>query len=121
MLSGFITGTWNLTDTGPGVGGFCVVPGSHKSSFRIPKRIHEAHQDSPWVKIVEAPAGSLTLFTEALTPRHGPLERRLRAPDVALQILRVQHELGHDPGHTARRHRTHAPASVSFSRDPASR
>ena len=69
MSSGFVTGSWNLNDTGPGTGGFCVVPGSHKANFRIPKHIHEAHQDSPWVKIVEAPAGSLTLFTEALT--HG--------------------------------------------------
>ncbi len=69
MLSGFVTGAWNLRDTGPGVGGFCVIPGSHKSSFRIPERIYDAHQDSRYVKIVEAPAGSLTLFTEALT--HG--------------------------------------------------
>ncbi len=69
MTAGFMVGAWNLRDTGPGIGGFCVVPGSHKSTFRIPKRIHEAHQDSPHVKIVEAPAGSLTVFTEALT--HG--------------------------------------------------
>ena len=42
MLSGFVTGAWNLRDTGPGVGGFCVIPGSHKSSFRIPERIYDA-------------------------------------------------------------------------------
>ncbi len=69
MPSGFATGAWNLRDTGPGVGGFCCIPGSHKSSFRIPQHIHEAHQDSSWVEILAAPAGSLTLFTEALT--HG--------------------------------------------------
>lgn len=69
MFAGFMVGAWNLRDTGPSVGGFCCIPGSHKSAYRIPQRIHEAHQDCPWVKIVDAPAGSLTVFTEALT--HG--------------------------------------------------
>ncbi len=69
MLQGFTVGAWNLRDTGPEVGGFCCIPGSHKSGFRIPRGIHQAHQDSPWVKIVKAKAGSLTVFTEALT--HG--------------------------------------------------
>ena len=69
MPSGFVTGAWNLRDTGPDVGGFCCIPGSHKSNFRIPQCIRETHQDSAWVNIVEAPAGSLTLFSEALT--HG--------------------------------------------------
>ena len=69
MSAGFAVAAWNLRDTGPDVGGFCCIPGSHKSSYRIPRGIHEAHEDSPWVKILEAPAGSLTVFTEALT--HG--------------------------------------------------
>ena len=69
IVAGFMVGAWNLRDTGPGIGGFCCIPGSHKSAFRIPRRIHEAHQDDPAVKILEAPAGSLTVFTEALT--HG--------------------------------------------------
>ncbi|MCY3810461.1 MAG: phytanoyl-CoA dioxygenase family protein [Gammaproteobacteria bacterium] len=69
MMAGFMVGAWNLRDTGPDVGGFCCIPGSHKSSYRIPRGIHAAHQDSPWVRIVEAPAGSLLVFTEALT--HG--------------------------------------------------
>ena len=63
MVAGFMVGAWNLRDTGPGIGGFCCIPGSHKSGFRIPKGIHEAHQDSPWVKIIEAPAGSLTVYS----------------------------------------------------------
>ena len=71
---------WNLADTGPGKGGFCCIPGSHKSNYRIPQSIRGAHQDGPWTKIIEAPAGSVTLFTEALI--HGtarweaPYERR---------------------------------------------
>lgn len=69
MLMGFMVGAWNLRDTGPGIGGFCCIPGSHKSSFRIPPRFLEQHQDADCVKILEAPAGSLTVFTESLT--HG--------------------------------------------------
>ena len=77
---GFMVAAWNLADTGPGKGGFCCIPGSHKSNYRIPQSIRGAHQDGPWTKIIEAPAGSVTLFTEALI--HGtarweaPYERR---------------------------------------------
>ena len=69
VSAGFMVAAWNLADTGPGIGGFCCIPGSHKSRFRIPKTIHEQHQDGPWTQLVKAPAGSVTLFTEALT--HG--------------------------------------------------
>ena len=69
MSAGFMVAAWNLRDTGPDVGGFCCVPGSHKSAFRMPEHLRKTHQDGEWVKILKAPAGSLTVFTEALT--HG--------------------------------------------------
>lgn len=69
IYNGFIVITWNLADAGPGLGGFCCIPGSHKSNYKLPQQIDEAHQDSPWVIIPEAPAGSVVMFTEALT--HG--------------------------------------------------
>lgn len=80
IYNGFIVVTWNLADTGPGLGGFCCIPGSHKSNFKLPQQIDEAPEDLPCVIIPEAPAGSVILFTEALT--HGtaaweaPHERR---------------------------------------------
>ncbi len=69
LHTGFVVVSWNLTDAGPGHGGFCCVPGSHKSVFRIPEHIEEAHEDSDQVILPPAPAGSVTLFTEAIT--HG--------------------------------------------------
>lgn len=69
IYNGFVVVTWCLTDTGPGKGGFCCIPGSHKSNYILPAQIDEAPEDAPNVIIPEAPAGSAILFTEALT--HG--------------------------------------------------
>lgn len=69
IYNGFVVVTWCLTDSGPGKGGFCCIPGSHKSNYRLPAQISEAPQESPCVILPEAPAGSAILFTEALT--HG--------------------------------------------------
>ncbi len=69
IVDGFMVATWNLTDTGPDQGGFYCIPGSHKSNYRVPASIFNAPQDSPHVVIPVAPAGSVILFTEALT--HG--------------------------------------------------
>lgn len=67
--NGFVVVTWNLADTGPDYGGFCCIPGSHKSNFRLPKQIADSPETAPSVVIPNAPAGSAILFTEALT--HG--------------------------------------------------
>ena len=69
IYNGFVVVTWCLSDSGPGMGGFCCIPGSHKSNFRLPRQIDEAPEETPCVIIPEAPAGSAILFTEALT--HG--------------------------------------------------
>ena len=69
ILNGFVVVTYNLADTGPEHGGFCCIPGSHKSNFKLPRQIAEAPEDAPAVIIPNAPAGSAILFTEALT--HG--------------------------------------------------
>ena len=42
IYEGFAVAAWNLTDCGPGCGGFWCIPGSHKSHFKLPRRIHEA-------------------------------------------------------------------------------
>jgi hypothetical protein len=69
LHTGFVVVAWNLTDAGPEHGGFCCIPGSHKSSFRIPEGIQEAGEGADCVITPEAQAGSVLLFTEALT--HG--------------------------------------------------
>jgi ectoine hydroxylase-related dioxygenase (phytanoyl-CoA dioxygenase family) len=76
MFNGLTVVTWNLRDTGPESGGFCCIPGSHKSNYQTPEWISEAVEDAsspdelpPEVVVPEAPAGSVSIFTEALT--HG--------------------------------------------------
>ena len=67
-LNGFFVAAWNLTDTGPSYGGLRCIPGSHKSHYKLPRAIRKEEFQSV-VRIPEAPAGSVTLFSEALT--HG--------------------------------------------------
>jgi ectoine hydroxylase-related dioxygenase (phytanoyl-CoA dioxygenase family) len=71
MFNGLTVVSWQLTDVNEGDGGFCCIPGSHKSNYPCPPEIkrYEAWRDC--VHQVAAPAGSAILFTEALT--HGTL------------------------------------------------
>lgn len=80
IYEGFVVVAWTLTDAGGDLGGFCCIPGSHKSNYKLPRRIREEHDQSPAVVIPEMPAGSVILFTESLTHGtaawHGERERR---------------------------------------------
>jgi hypothetical protein len=80
MINGLTVVAWNLTDTGGAAGGFCCIPGSHKSNYPCPGAIRAAHIAAPCVVVPEAPAGSALLFTEALThgtaPWTAPHQRR---------------------------------------------
>lgn len=67
-LHGFAVAAWNLSDTGPTYGGLRLIPGSHNSHYRLPRVIRK-DQFQDVIVIPEAPAGSLTIFSEALT--HG--------------------------------------------------
>jgi len=75
MYNGLTTVTWSLVDSGPGQGGFGCIPGSHKAAEPLPPEI-----PSSWVREVPLRAGSVLLFTEALThctvPWTAPVERR---------------------------------------------
>ena len=66
IYEGFTVAAWNLTDCGPTSGGFWCIPGSHKSNFKLPRRIHEAPEKAACVVIPEIPAGSVVLFSEAV-------------------------------------------------------
>jgi len=75
MYSGLTTVTWALVDHGPGQGGFGCVPGSHKADEELPEWV-----PPEWVREVPVAAGSILLFTEALTHTTlrwtAPYERR---------------------------------------------
>jgi hypothetical protein len=75
MFNGLTTVTWSLVDSGPGEGGFGCIPGSHKADELLPPEI-----PSEWVREVPLAAGSVLIFTEALThctvPWTAPHERK---------------------------------------------
>jgi hypothetical protein len=75
MYNGLTTVTWSLVDSSPGEGGFGCIPGSHKAGEPLPPEIPTA-----WIREVPLRAGSVLVFTEALThctiPWTAPTERR---------------------------------------------
>lgn len=60
-----------LSDTMPGDGGFCIIPGSHKSSFPCPQAILEYKSRQDLVVNPKIEAGDVLIFTEAAT--HGTM------------------------------------------------
>jgi ectoine hydroxylase-related dioxygenase (phytanoyl-CoA dioxygenase family) len=60
-----------LTTQGPGEGGFACIPGSHKSNLPTPTDVARLETDLGIVRQPEAKAGSVIIFTEALT--HGAM------------------------------------------------
>jgi ectoine hydroxylase-related dioxygenase (phytanoyl-CoA dioxygenase family) len=71
-----------LTDHNPGDGGFCVVPGSHKSNFKMPAGMVDGQVHSEFIRQPATKAGDVVLFSEGTV--HGALpwtcqERQRRA------------------------------------------
>ena len=87
MYNGLTTVTWSLVDAGPGHGGFGCIPGSHKAAEWVPQGVPDE-----WVEEIPIPAGSVLIFTEALT--HCTL--RWKAPYERRAVL-----FKYAPGHLA--------------------
>lgn len=60
-----------LTDHDPGFGGFCVVPGSHKSNFKMPEGMVDGEAYSEYIQQPATKAGDVVLFSEGTV--HGAL------------------------------------------------
>jgi hypothetical protein len=71
MYNGLVAIAYNLTDVGPGEGGFGCIPGSHKSNLPLPQALTTLDPPHPCLQAVPVKAGSAVIFTEALT--HGTL------------------------------------------------
>lgn len=74
------TVVWNLTDTGPGIGGLCCVDGSHHLRRDLPVSIQaEAHM-SPLVVTPDASSGTAIIYASRLVHGNGswlgPHQRR---------------------------------------------
>lgn len=89
--SGLTVVIYALTDAGPGDGGFCCVPGSHKANLPVPPPMAGLH-DLEAVVQPEMKAGDALIFTEALT--HGTLPWTSDRPRKALLYK-------YTPGHMA--------------------
>lgn len=68
---GMVVFQYQLADVNEGDGGFCCIPGSHKSNFPRPRAISEWTMDQEIVYNVPCKAGDLLIFNEATT--HGTL------------------------------------------------
>lgn len=53
-----------LVDHNAGDGGFCVVPGSHKSNFKMPKGMVDGERYGEFIIQPETKAGDVVLFSE---------------------------------------------------------
>jgi len=71
-----------LTDHNPGDGGFCIVPGSHKSNFKMPDGMIDGTRYAEYIVQPATKAGDVVLFSEGTV--HGamawqPFNRQRRA------------------------------------------
>ena len=71
MRCGLINCQYQLADVNPGDGGLCVVPGSHKTNFPMPRDIAVGEADQEIVYHVPMKAGDLVIFSENTS--HGTL------------------------------------------------
>ncbi len=73
IRTGLTVFTWNLSDCGPGDGGFACIPGSHKTNLRsgVPREVMRFERPAHYVRQPPAKAGDVIIFTEALI--HGTL------------------------------------------------
>lgn len=60
-----------LTDHNSGDGGFCVVPGSHKSNFKMPKKMLDGELYKEFIQQPVTKAGDVVLFSEGTV--HGAM------------------------------------------------
>ena len=121
IRNGLTVFTYCLSDNGPGDGGFCCIPGSHKSNLitSIPRDVVHHERRPHYVYQPEASAGDVIIFTEALV--HGTLQWQA---DHERRALLYKFSPGHSswastyydpadyPGATEQQLRIMAPPSV---------
>lgn len=80
FFNGLLAISVALTDAPAESGGFVCVPGSHKACVRAPESVINLETTGPWLRRSSLKAGSIAIFTEALThgtyPWSGDYERR---------------------------------------------
>ena len=90
MYNGLTVVSWALTDALSDQGGFCCIPGSHKSNVRRPSSFTPVKSNPKCMVSVHQKAGDVVIFTEALT--HGTLPWNATHPRRSILIK-------YSPGH----------------------
>ena len=126
IRNGLTVFTFNLSDCGPGDGGFACIPGSHKTNLRsgVPREVMRFERPAHYVRQPPAKAGDVIIFTEALI--HGTLpwtaghERRGPALQVQPRPLLLERHLLR-PRRLSGRHGAAGPHHGPALRGPAAR
>lgn len=94
IRNGLCVVTYCLTPAAEGDGGFCCIPGTHKSNFlnALPREVMRFERPAPYVVQPVVEAGDAIFFTEALV--HGTLPWRAQHERRALLYK-------YSPGHSA--------------------
>lgn len=71
MRTGMVVFQFQLADVNEGDGGFCCIPGSHKSNYPCPREVIEWEADQDKVVNIPCKKGDLLIFDEATT--HGTM------------------------------------------------
>ncbi len=83
FYNGLVSVSFELHDTHPNDGGFCCIPGSHKSNVGIPREWRDLSKGiADCVVRIPAVPGDAIVFTEALT--HGTLPWTSDSPRATL-------------------------------------
>lgn len=92
IRNGLTVFTYCLTPAGPGDGGFCCIPGTHKTNClkNLPDDVKMFERDAHYVRQPEAEAGDVIIFTEALV--HGTMTW---AADHERRALLFKYSPGH--------------------------
>jgi hypothetical protein len=85
MHNGLVVVSYTLVDVPPGAGGFCCIPGTHKSMLAPPKRWFGT-LDNPLIEHVALKAGDVVVFSEALS--HGTMSWTCRDYDRRAVLLK---------------------------------
>ena len=106
VYSGLTVVSWALTDSGGDSGGFCCIPGSHKVNYTfpvpvgeypypVPESIEDDYENSYALMVPEVKAGSVLIFTEALT--HGSVSWKAQFERRALLFRYIGRNEQHTP------------------------
>ena len=87
MYNGLTVASWALTDMLPAQGGFCCIPGSHKSNFSCPSQLKVVKNAPECMKGHTSKGGRCSNLYRGVDPRHAALGG---GPSAALNSGKIQ-------------------------------